>query len=166
MKCANLTNAVLSILAATVLICGGCATQPSASDQAKVDADIEALSKALLAYRNDMGDFPSGDQGLNVLVHANGSSRWRGPYIQEVPHTPWGDEYHYDRKNDLFTTVKSSPTTARTGYLLSVQNSHEKLYCVPKNQFGGTVGPDSYLINVRSFGMKSSDKDWRWWDLR
>jgi len=166
MKYKNLMKVGVSVLAAMALSCGGCATRPSAADQAKVDADIDALSKALLAYRGDLGNFPASDQGLDALVHADGSGHWKGPYIQKVPRTPWGDDYHYDRKTDLFTKGRSSSTTTNTGYIICVQNSHERLYCVPKNQFDGTVEFDSYLIYGRSFGMQSSDRDWRWWDLR
>ncbi len=185
MKNTKLIKIGVSVLAATTLICSGCATSQqtmasndgshpqansvdSTAAQAKENADIDALSKALLAYKGDLGNFPTSDQGLNALVHADGAGNWKGPYIQEVPRTPWGDDYHYDIKTFSFATDMSSPMSTHTGYMISVQNSHEKFYCVPKNQFEGTVGFDSWLLYdvQRGLGMKSPSQDWSWWDLR
>ena len=100
MKNTKLIKIGVSVLAATTLICSGDATSQqtmasndgshpqansvdSTAAQAKENADIDALSKALLAYKGDLGNFPTSDQGLNALVHADGAGNWKGPYIQE-----------------------------------------------------------------------------------
>lgn len=60
-------------------------------------AQIDALDKAVQAYRLDMGQYPTTDQGLQALVLAPGNSeRWRGPYLKgAVPADPWGAAYQY-----------------------------------------------------------------------
>jgi general secretion pathway protein G len=60
-------------------------------------AEISALSKALLLYRQDVGSFPSSEQGLGALVaKPDGAERWMGPYLKdEVPLDPWGRSYSY-----------------------------------------------------------------------
>lgn len=60
-------------------------------------AQIDALDKAVQAYRLDMGQFPTSEQGLAVLVTAPGAdARWRGPYMKgAIPNDPWGTPYQY-----------------------------------------------------------------------
>ncbi len=60
-------------------------------------AQIAALEKALDQYRLDVGNYPTGEQGLAALNAAPaGVSRWAGPYLQKtVPNDPWGHAYVY-----------------------------------------------------------------------
>ena len=60
-------------------------------------AQIETLVKALDIYRLEMGNYPTGEQGLQALVEAPGDSvSWGGPYLRKgVPLDPWGREYVY-----------------------------------------------------------------------
>jgi len=60
-------------------------------------AQIDALDKAVQAYRLDMGAYPSSEQGLRALQAAPGAdTRWRGPYMKSaVPADPWGSPYQY-----------------------------------------------------------------------
>jgi len=62
---------------------------------AKVQAD--ALQKALIAYRLDVGHFPSNELGLGSLyTKPVGVAKWRGPYLaKSVPLDPWGHAYIY-----------------------------------------------------------------------
>lgn len=71
--------------------------QVSRSETTAARAQMDALDKALQAYRIDVGQYPSTGQGLKALVTSPGSdSRWRGPYLQgEVPVDPWGTPYQY-----------------------------------------------------------------------
>jgi general secretion pathway protein G len=60
---------------------------------------LEALHKALQAYRMDVGHYPSDAQGLQALAQppadADGA-RWRGPYYPDAPALdPWGSPYVY-----------------------------------------------------------------------
>lgn len=58
---------------------------------------MDALSKALDAYRADVGRYPTTQQGLRVLFERPPNlSRWQGPYLKKaVPDDPWGNPYGY-----------------------------------------------------------------------
>ena len=60
-------------------------------------AQMDALSKALGAYRIDVGRFPSTEQGLRALVERPADEvRWAGPYLSKaVPNDPWDRPYVY-----------------------------------------------------------------------
>ena len=71
--------------------------QVSKSEVTAARAQLDALDKAIQAYRMDTGHFPAPGQGLKALVMPPGDDpRWRGPYMQgEVPPDPWGSAYQY-----------------------------------------------------------------------
>jgi general secretion pathway protein G len=85
--------------------------QVSKSEVTAARAQLDALDKALNAFRLDTGHFPTASQGLRALNVAPGDEpRWRGPYLQnEVPPDPWGSAYQYripgtqGRDFDLFS---------------------------------------------------------------
>lgn len=60
-------------------------------------AQIDALEKALDAYRLDVGRYPTTEQGLAALeVKPNNETKWQGPYLKKaVPLDPWGKPYQY-----------------------------------------------------------------------
>jgi general secretion pathway protein G len=72
-------------------------SQIGKSEQSTAKAQIDALSKALDAYRLDTGHYPSTEQGLQALVNKpNGEAKWNGPYMQKkIPPDPWGKDYIY-----------------------------------------------------------------------
>ena len=72
-------------------------SQIGRSEVTTAKAQIDALDKALQAYRIDMGHFPSNAEGLQALVTPPaGNTRWRGPYLKDaVPLDPWGSPYLY-----------------------------------------------------------------------
>lgn len=61
----------------------------------------DSLKTSLTRYRIDLGDYPSGAEGLNALLTApaNRAERWRGPYAEapggKLPLDPWGEAYRY-----------------------------------------------------------------------
>ncbi len=59
-----------------------------------VDASVDA---PLLKFRIDTGSFPSTAEGLGALLKAPGnkSTKWKGPYIDNLPDDPWGNPYKY-----------------------------------------------------------------------
>lgn len=60
-------------------------------------AQIDALQKALIAYRLDVGTYPSTEAGLKAL-HARpaGLASWAGPYLSKpAPADAWGHAYVY-----------------------------------------------------------------------
>lgn len=60
-------------------------------------AQMDALGKALDAYRLDVGRYPSSEQGLAALmVRPGGVAKWGGPYLKkDIPLDPWGQAYRY-----------------------------------------------------------------------
>lgn len=71
--------------------------QVSKSEVTAARAQLDAIDKAVQAYRMDTGRFPSTSQGLRALVAMPSEEpKWRGPYMQsEVPPDPWGNPYQY-----------------------------------------------------------------------
>lgn len=70
--------------------------QINRSEQTTARAQMDALAKALQAYRIDLGRYPSTEQGLRALVESVGEPRWQGPYLQGgVPKDPWERPYQY-----------------------------------------------------------------------
>ena len=62
-----------------------------------VDGDFTSIDNALLMYKTTAGGYPSGQQGLKVLVERPASAR-RGRWTQileKVPKDPWNNEYIY-----------------------------------------------------------------------
>ena len=57
---------------------------------------IQSLASALDLYFLDIGQYPSGSDGLTALVQRPGNvSGWNGPYLKSnaVPIDPWGRAY-------------------------------------------------------------------------
>lgn len=72
-------------------------SQVGKSEVNAAKAQIDALEKALDAYRLDAGGYPNNELGLNALVQRPPSEpRWNGPYLRKnVPPDPWGRPYLY-----------------------------------------------------------------------
>ena len=72
-------------------------SQIGKSETAAARAQIEALARALDAFRLDTGHYPSSAQGLGALRERPASeTEWNGPYLQkDVPADPWGKPYVY-----------------------------------------------------------------------
>ena len=46
--------------------------------------------------QNDVGRYPSNDEGLAALTAApQGMEGWRGPYLNRVPNDAWGHPFVY-----------------------------------------------------------------------
>ncbi len=61
---------------------------------------IRAFKGPLAAFRLDMGDFPTSQDGLQALrtapADAAAAGQWNGPYLdREVPLDPWRRPYSY-----------------------------------------------------------------------
>ena len=86
---------ILGLLATIVVI-----NVLPAQDQAMVQkarTDIATLEQALDAYRLDMREYPSTEQGLDALVTPpRDAVNYRdGGYIRRLPDDPWGNPYLY-----------------------------------------------------------------------
>ncbi len=70
------------------------------SEQAKITAaqsQIANFEIMLDAFEVDNGTYPKGSDGLEDLVNEpNYATNWRGPYMEEIPLDPWGNEYVYE----------------------------------------------------------------------
>jgi general secretion pathway protein G len=60
-------------------------------------AQLDSLHKALVAYRLDVGAYPSNEQGLAALNHKPAAATtWAGPYLSKpLPQDPWNHAYVY-----------------------------------------------------------------------
>lgn len=66
------------------------------SQTAKIQVD--ALSAAVDSFHLDVGRFPTGDEGLKVLVdRPSDTTKWDGPYLKKRDSLidPWGHPYLY-----------------------------------------------------------------------
>lgn len=88
---------ILIIGLLTAIVAPRLVSQVARSEATAARAQLDAIDKALQAYRIDVGRYPSSAQGLRALVRPPPDEpRWRGPYLQaEVPLDPWGGPYHY-----------------------------------------------------------------------
>ncbi len=60
-------------------------------------AQIAVFRTMLGAFRDDTGFYPTGGNGLQGLVRQPaGTTNWHGPYAQDIPKDPWGQEYVYE----------------------------------------------------------------------
>ena len=87
--------------------------QVSKSERQAARLQLSSVSKALDAFRLDVGRYPSENEGLRaLLILPTNAPKWRGPYLQgEIPLDPWGNAYVYRRPagsedHDLFSTGK------------------------------------------------------------
>ena len=71
--------------------------QVGKSQVKEASAQIDALSKAIEAFRLDTGRLPTTEEGLAVLdTRPPNEPSWAGPYLQKaVPLDPWGRPYVY-----------------------------------------------------------------------
>lgn len=75
-------------------------SQIGKSEQTVAKSQIEGFSRALGAYRIDVGSYPTAEEGLAALVGKPGDSlkaiKWNGPYLEKAPPLdPWGRPYIY-----------------------------------------------------------------------
>ena len=54
-------------------------------------AEIKNISTSLEQYRMDSGDYPSNEQGLQILMNNEHGQK----YLDKLPNDPWGRQYHY-----------------------------------------------------------------------
>ena len=72
--------------------------RPSDARKAKIINDIKVLEAALDLYKLDNGDYPSEDDGINILLYG------QNKYINGIPKDPWGVSYRY-RKPGKYNSV-------------------------------------------------------------
>lgn len=72
-------------------------SQVGKSEVKAARAQIAAIESTLDQYRLDVGQYPTTEEGLAVLVSPPPNrTRWNGPYLKkQVPPDPWGHAYVY-----------------------------------------------------------------------
>lgn len=62
--------------------------------KAFVESGLEA---PLMQYKLHTGSYPNTAEGIAALLSAPASkaTKWRGPYIKQIPTDPWGNPYQY-----------------------------------------------------------------------
>ncbi len=76
--------------------------RPSSGRENSIMADLHVriIESALSSFAMDVGSFPTEEEGLGVLVKMPMNDiierRWRGPYLEEIPASPWGKPYQYE----------------------------------------------------------------------
>ena len=57
----------------------------------------ETLETPLVAYRVNMGRYPTTEEGLQALAKkpSEDAVNWRGPYVKKMNPDPWGNPYGY-----------------------------------------------------------------------
>jgi general secretion pathway protein G len=69
-------------------------------------AQVDSLSKALDAYRLDVGAYPTTEERLDALVtRPQNAPRWNGPYLQKRAADPWDRPYQYRSPGSMATTT-------------------------------------------------------------
>lgn len=92
--------AIIALLAGLTISNLGNLFGGSQVDVAKLMVN-QSLKAPLIAYRLQIGDYPSTEEGLQALyvAPANKADRWRGPYIADGTKypllDPWGEPYQY-----------------------------------------------------------------------
>jgi general secretion pathway protein G len=73
-------------------------SQIGKSEQSLARSQVEAFTRAVGAFRIDVGRFPTTEEGLAALraMPSVGAGKWSGPYLDKViPLDPWGRSYAY-----------------------------------------------------------------------
>lgn len=93
-----LVIALLGLLATVAVVKFSGVDENARIDMAGVWVRTSA-DAALLSYKQNVGRYPSTEEGLRALITApeSTSGKWRGPYIRgkDVPLDPWKKPYQY-----------------------------------------------------------------------
>ena len=87
---------IIGVLAGAIVTSLAGRVETSRLTRAKADLAGE-LSLALDLYNQDVGHYPTTEQGLQALVENPNLPEWRGPYLKSgVKPDPWGHPYSYE----------------------------------------------------------------------
>ena len=64
----------------------------------EVNQNLRSIEGALSVYRKELGDYPSNEEGLTVLIETQSTPDWQGPYLRDdLLSDPWNRPYYYER---------------------------------------------------------------------
>lgn len=101
-----LVLAILGVIAAMVV-----PQLVGRQEQASIDAtqvSIKGIEQALKLYSLDHGgSYPTTNDGLQSLVTApSNDTKWKGPYLEELPKDAWGKPFSYQYPPQHNTAAK------------------------------------------------------------
>ena len=98
---------ILAILAA--LIVPNLIGHTDDAKRAKALTDITVLNEAATRFRQDVGRYPTTEEGFGALRNRpSNANTWNGPYVEKsVPADPWGNEYVYEDNGEQRPLIKS-----------------------------------------------------------
>lgn len=117
----TLVEMLLVIIIIGVLAGGLALSLSGRSEEAKVTrakADLAGqLSLALDLFEQDMGRYPTTEEGLQALINHIDDPVWKGPYLKTgLKPDPWGQDYVYEYNAESKTyTVKSNGPDKKAG---------------------------------------------------
>jgi general secretion pathway protein G len=77
------------------------------SQEARITAARQTIAGsfrvALALFEQDIGRYPSTEEGLDVLIQNPQERNWKGPYLESalIPVDPWGNPYRYTYPSNL-----------------------------------------------------------------
>jgi len=90
---------VIALIAVIATLAIGNIGKIFGGQQAKVASIFvnQTVKLGFTAYKIDVGSYPSSEEGIGALAKAPAGkeTRWKGPYIEQVPADPWGNAYQY-----------------------------------------------------------------------
>lgn len=70
------------------------------ADRDMAQNKVNEAEHAVELFSNDMKQYP-GEEGLKELMQKpedeKEAAKWRGPYLEEIPTDPWGNELKYEK---------------------------------------------------------------------
>lgn len=101
---------IIGILAGAIVTSLSGRTESSRLTRAKADL-AGSLSLALDLFNQDIGRYPTTEEGLKALVDNPNEPEWKGPYLKTgLKPDPWGQAYSYelDASNPTHYVIKSA----------------------------------------------------------
>jgi general secretion pathway protein G len=62
---------------------------------ARAKSDLRTQGLAVDMFEQDVGRFPTAEEGLKALMEDPGVPGWHGPYLRQLKDDPWGNPYSY-----------------------------------------------------------------------
>lgn len=90
----------LLIVGSMVLsVCGKGGRAPIPRKPLQAQKSMRALTLALGRYKFHVGDYPTTEEGLEVLALKSFRKKgWDGPYVNHIVPDPWGNAYVYETR--------------------------------------------------------------------
>jgi general secretion pathway protein G len=108
---------IIGVLAGAIVTSLAGRVETSRATRARADLAGE-LSLALDLYNQDVGHYPTTEEGLKALVEDHRTPGWNGPYLKSgLKPDPWGHDYSYELNpaNPAHYLIKSAGPDGQLG---------------------------------------------------